>query len=135
VPCESGTTGYISSDARDDARAAANAALSFPQRALFDKIGIRTMRIETDPFGNFLGQGYELGCGRDWTLRTRRFSAIDRNNRCNSPRSTPSEAIKARTIGSFSISSTEGSEHRITVNHLRSKFVVPLLRFYSRPSA
>ena len=40
--------------------------LSFPQRALFDKLSIRTMRIETDPFGNFLGQGYELGCGRDW---------------------------------------------------------------------
>jgi CubicO group peptidase (beta-lactamase class C family) len=40
--------------------------LSFPQRALFDKIGIRTMVIETDPFGNFLGQGYELGSGRDW---------------------------------------------------------------------
>jgi CubicO group peptidase (beta-lactamase class C family) len=41
--------------------------LSFPQRALFDKLGIRTMRIETDPFGNFLGQGYEVGCARDWT--------------------------------------------------------------------
>jgi CubicO group peptidase (beta-lactamase class C family) len=40
--------------------------LSFPQRALFDKLGIRAMWIETDPFGNFLGQGYELGCGRDW---------------------------------------------------------------------
>src|SRR5215467_14441274 len=40
--------------------------LSFPQRALFDKLGIGTMRIETDPFGNFLGQGYEVGCGRDW---------------------------------------------------------------------
>jgi hypothetical protein len=40
--------------------------LSFPQRALFDKLSIRTMRIETDPFGNFLGQGYEVGCGRDW---------------------------------------------------------------------
>jgi CubicO group peptidase (beta-lactamase class C family) len=40
--------------------------LSFPQRVLFDKIGIRTMVIETDPFGNFLGQGYELGSGRDW---------------------------------------------------------------------
>ena len=40
--------------------------LSFPQRALFDKLGIRTMRTETDPFGNFLGQGYEVGCGRDW---------------------------------------------------------------------
>jgi CubicO group peptidase (beta-lactamase class C family) len=40
--------------------------LSFPQRALFDKLGVRTMVIETDPFGNFLGQGYELGSGRDW---------------------------------------------------------------------
>ena len=40
--------------------------LSYPQRALFDKIGVRTMRIETDPFGNFLGQGYEVGSGRDW---------------------------------------------------------------------
>jgi len=40
--------------------------LSFPQRALFDKLGIRTMVMETDPFGNFLTQGYELGSGRDW---------------------------------------------------------------------
>jgi CubicO group peptidase (beta-lactamase class C family) len=40
--------------------------LSYPQRALFDKLGIRTIVIETDPFGNFLGQGYELGSGRDW---------------------------------------------------------------------
>jgi CubicO group peptidase (beta-lactamase class C family) len=40
--------------------------LSFPQRELFDKLGIRTMIIETDPFGNFLGQGYELGSARDW---------------------------------------------------------------------
>ena len=40
--------------------------LSFPQRALFDKIGIRTMVMETDPFGNFLTQGYEFMSGRDW---------------------------------------------------------------------
>jgi CubicO group peptidase (beta-lactamase class C family) len=40
--------------------------LSFPQRALFDKIGIRTMVIETDPFGNFLMQGYDYASGRDW---------------------------------------------------------------------
>ena len=40
--------------------------LSFPQRALFDKIGIRTMVLETDPFGNFLTQGYDLMSGRDW---------------------------------------------------------------------
>jgi CubicO group peptidase (beta-lactamase class C family) len=40
--------------------------LSFPQRALFDKIGIRTMVLETDPHGNFLAQGYEFASGRDW---------------------------------------------------------------------
>ena len=40
--------------------------LSFPQRALFDKIGVRTMVMETDPYGNFLTQGYELMSGRDW---------------------------------------------------------------------
>jgi CubicO group peptidase (beta-lactamase class C family) len=40
--------------------------LSFPQRALFDRIGIRTMVMETDPFGNFLAQGYELASARDW---------------------------------------------------------------------
>jgi CubicO group peptidase (beta-lactamase class C family) len=39
---------------------------SFPQRALFDKIGIRTMIMETDPYGNFLTQGYELASARDW---------------------------------------------------------------------
>jgi CubicO group peptidase (beta-lactamase class C family) len=39
---------------------------SFPQRALFDKVGVRTMVIDTDPFGNFLGQGYEVASGRDW---------------------------------------------------------------------
>lgn len=39
---------------------------SFPQRALFDKIGIRTMVLDTDPFGNFLTHGYEQGSARDW---------------------------------------------------------------------
>jgi CubicO group peptidase (beta-lactamase class C family) len=40
--------------------------LSFPRRALFDRLGIRTMVIETDPFGNFLTQGYDFASGRDW---------------------------------------------------------------------
>jgi CubicO group peptidase (beta-lactamase class C family) len=40
--------------------------LSFPQRALFDRLGIDTMVMETDPYGNFLTQGYELASGRDW---------------------------------------------------------------------
>ncbi len=39
---------------------------TFPQRVLFDKIGVRTMVIETDPYGNFLPQGYEYASGRDW---------------------------------------------------------------------
>jgi len=40
--------------------------LSFPRRALFDKIGIRHFIIETDPYGDFLAQGYDLACARDW---------------------------------------------------------------------
>jgi CubicO group peptidase (beta-lactamase class C family) len=40
--------------------------LSFPQRELFDKIGIRTMVMETDPYGNFLSQGYDFMSARDW---------------------------------------------------------------------
>ena len=39
---------------------------AFPQRALFDKIGVRTMVMETDTYGNFLTHGYELASGRDW---------------------------------------------------------------------
>lgn len=39
---------------------------SFPQRALFDKLGIRDLIIETDPHGNFLSQGYDFGAARDW---------------------------------------------------------------------
>jgi CubicO group peptidase (beta-lactamase class C family) len=42
------------------------AHLSFPQRALFDRIGIRSAVLETDAFGNFLTQGYELLSARDW---------------------------------------------------------------------
>ena len=40
--------------------------LSFPRRALFDKLGMRTMVLETDPFGNFLSQGHEFASARDW---------------------------------------------------------------------
>jgi len=40
--------------------------LSYPQRHLFDKLGIRHMVLEPDPYGSFLLQGYELGTGRDW---------------------------------------------------------------------
>ncbi len=39
---------------------------AFPQRNLFDKIGIRDAIIETDVYGNFLAQGYEFLPARDW---------------------------------------------------------------------
>jgi CubicO group peptidase (beta-lactamase class C family) len=39
---------------------------TFAQKNLFDKIGIRTMVMETDPYGNFLTQGYEYASARDW---------------------------------------------------------------------
>ena len=40
--------------------------LTFPQRVLFDRIGIRSAVLESDANGNFLTQGYDLMAGRDW---------------------------------------------------------------------
>ena len=40
--------------------------LSWPQRALFDRIGARHFVLEPDPFGNFLITGYDYGSARDW---------------------------------------------------------------------
>lgn len=40
--------------------------LTWPQRALFDKIGIRRFVMETDPYGNFILTGYNFGTARHW---------------------------------------------------------------------
>jgi CubicO group peptidase (beta-lactamase class C family) len=40
--------------------------LSFPQQALFDRIGVRHLVIQTDPYGDLLAQGSDLGPARDW---------------------------------------------------------------------
>ena len=40
--------------------------LTFPQRELFDAIGIRELVLETDPYGGFVSSGFELGRARDW---------------------------------------------------------------------
>lgn len=40
--------------------------LTFPQRALFDRIGMRSMVLETDAWGNFLITGRDFGGTRDW---------------------------------------------------------------------
>jgi CubicO group peptidase (beta-lactamase class C family) len=38
----------------------------FPQRALFDRIGMRRMVLEVDPRGNFIMTGFDYGTARDW---------------------------------------------------------------------
>ena len=38
----------------------------FPQQKLFDKIGVRNLVFQTDPYGNMLLQGSDLGSARDW---------------------------------------------------------------------
>ncbi|HWH48177.1 MAG TPA: serine hydrolase [Burkholderiales bacterium] len=40
--------------------------LSYPQQHLFDRLGIRNLLVEADPYGNLAFQGYDLGTGRDW---------------------------------------------------------------------
>ncbi len=40
--------------------------LTFPQRALFDRIGARNYVLEPDPWGNFIMTGFDYGTPRDW---------------------------------------------------------------------
>ncbi|MEZ4586745.1 MAG: serine hydrolase [Gemmatimonadales bacterium] len=57
------TLGYL---IREAVRKRGEEYLTFPQRALFDKIGIRRQMLETDPYGNFLLTGYDYGTARNW---------------------------------------------------------------------
>jgi CubicO group peptidase (beta-lactamase class C family) len=40
--------------------------LTYPQRALFDRIGARNFVLETDAWGNFIMTGFDYGAARDW---------------------------------------------------------------------
>jgi len=40
--------------------------LSWPQKALFDRIGIRKQVLEPDPYGNFVMTGFDYGTARNW---------------------------------------------------------------------
>jgi CubicO group peptidase (beta-lactamase class C family) len=55
--------GYI---VRETIRKRGEEYLTYPQRALFDKLGMRDQRLETDPYGNFLITGYDYGTARNW---------------------------------------------------------------------
>jgi CubicO group peptidase (beta-lactamase class C family) len=51
---------------RDAVRKRGEEYLTWPQRELFDRIGIRRQVLETDPYGNFLLSGYDYGTARNW---------------------------------------------------------------------
>jgi CubicO group peptidase (beta-lactamase class C family) len=51
---------------RDVVRRHGEEYLTWPQRELFDRIGIRRQVLETDPYGNFLMSGYDYGTARNW---------------------------------------------------------------------
>ncbi len=55
--------GYI---VRETVRKRREEYLTYPQRALFDKLGMRRQMLETDPYGNFLITGYDYGTARNW---------------------------------------------------------------------
>ncbi len=57
------TLGYI---VRETVRGRGEEYLTYPQRALFDKLGMRGQLLETDPYGNFLITGYDYGTARNW---------------------------------------------------------------------
>ena len=61
--CDPLTIGYLVKRA---VQARGEEYLTFPQRRLFDKIGIRRQVLETDPYGNFLLTGYDYGTARNW---------------------------------------------------------------------
>ena len=51
---------------RDTVEAQGEDYLTFPQRALFDRIGARNYVLEPDAWGNFILSGYDYGSARDW---------------------------------------------------------------------
>ncbi len=61
--CDPLTLGYI---VKRTVTARGENYLTYPQRALFDEIGIRKQVLETDPHGNFLLTGYDYGTARNW---------------------------------------------------------------------
>jgi CubicO group peptidase (beta-lactamase class C family) len=61
--CDPLTIGYI---IRQTVEKLGENYLTWPQKALFDRIGIRKQVLEPDPYGNFLLTGYDYGTGRNF---------------------------------------------------------------------
>ena len=61
--CDSLSLGYI---VRRTVEQQGEQYLTWPQRALFDRIGIRRQVMETDTRGNFILTGFDYGTARNW---------------------------------------------------------------------
>jgi CubicO group peptidase (beta-lactamase class C family) len=61
--CDPLTLGYI---VKRTVTAMGEEYLTWPQKALFDRIGIRRQVLETDPYGNFIMTGFDYGTARNW---------------------------------------------------------------------
>jgi CubicO group peptidase (beta-lactamase class C family) len=61
--CDPLSLGYI---IRQTVEKLGETYLAWPQKALFDRIGVRKQVLEPDPYGNFLLTGYDYGTGRNW---------------------------------------------------------------------
>lgn len=61
--CDPLTIGYI---IQQTVERLGETYLAWPQKALFDRIGIRKQVLEPDPYGNFLLTGYDYGTTRNW---------------------------------------------------------------------
>jgi hypothetical protein len=60
----SGTSNILSGVLR--AMVGEEAQLAFPRRALFDRLGMGSAVLETDPSGTFVGSSFMLASARDW---------------------------------------------------------------------
>jgi CubicO group peptidase (beta-lactamase class C family) len=62
----SGTTNIISRIVRQTVEGTGSDPLSFPRRALFDRIGMSSAVMEPDPSGTFVGSSFMYATARDW---------------------------------------------------------------------
>ena len=62
----SGTTNILAGIIRNAVGGTDADYLTFPRRALFDRLGMSTAVMETDPAGNFVGSSYMYASVRDW---------------------------------------------------------------------
>jgi CubicO group peptidase (beta-lactamase class C family) len=61
--CDPLTLGFL---VKQEAERRGEEYLAFPQRLLFDEIGIRRQVLEVDPHGNFSLTGFDYGTARNW---------------------------------------------------------------------